>query len=370
MSAVSSESPLNSEQQAAIAAANAAANKNGSVNDKSQKQQKQTEDGSQLSYDLSRSYGRNWTKTNVTTLFDWLTVAAFNMQCLDYAIIRHRAAIRNFTIYGLVVSTLSGTISLSQFGIDQGHISNRILQGIFTFFTFSLAIYTGYIKIYQIQERLEQYIKLRQDWAVFATTIGSELQLPIELRRDALHLIVKYKSTYLDLIKIDIEIPESLRVRAEQSLPKSSESQIQVMNLPSTIINIGIQELDDIHEDRQRNKDRYSVAKSEVAPPPAASATLVVSATQATPAAAQATPAAQAAQATQATPAAAQAPAAQAAAQTAASPITTTQDKPKNLTIHSSRDIIPPLSFVASIISPTSTPAPTPAEQETISPGN
>jgi hypothetical protein len=198
----------------------------------------------------------------VHTLFDWLSVAAFNMQCLEYAIKRHRGTIRNFTIYGLVVSTLSGTISLSQFGIEQGHVANRILQGLFTFFTFSLAIYTGYVKIYQIQERLEQFIKLRQDWAVFATTIGSELQLPIQLRRDALHLIVKYKSIYLDLIKIDIEVPESLRIRAEQSLPKSPDSHLQVTNLPSTIVNIGIQELDDLNAERQRDKDRYSVTKS------------------------------------------------------------------------------------------------------------
>ena len=255
---MSSETPLDQDQKDAIANATT--------------KPTPTEDVSPLGYDLSRSYGRNWTKTNVNTLFDWLTVAAFNMQCLEYAVEKHRASIRNFTIYGLIVSTLSGTISLSQFGIETGHVSNKVLQGIFTFFTFSLAIYTGYIKIYQIQERLEQFIKLRQDWAVFATTIGSELQLPIDLRRDALHLIVKYKSSYLDLIKIDIEIPEKLRIRAEQSLPKT-DSHIQVTNLPSTIINIGIQEMDDLNGERHRDKDRFSVARtakveSHPLPPP------------------------------------------------------------------------------------------------------
>jgi hypothetical protein len=254
------ESPLNQEQINILKVIDG---------NKSSASQKSTppppDEGPQLGYDLSRSYGRNWTQTNVQTLFDWISVAAFNMLCLDYAIERYRATIRNFTIYGLVVSTLSGTISLSQFGIEQGHIANRILQGIFTFFTFSLAIYTGYVKIYQIQERLEQFIKLRQDWAIFATTIGSELQLPIQLRRDALHLIVKYKSTYLDLIKIDIEVPESLRIRAEQSLPKSADFHIQVTNLPCTIVNIGIQELDDLNAERKRDKDRYSVTKSEAA---------------------------------------------------------------------------------------------------------
>ena len=255
---MSTDTPLNQDQKDALAHATSAAAA------KKAPTQAPSEDGPPLGYDLSRSYGRNWTKANINTLFDWMTVAAFNMQCLGYAIDKHRTSIRNFAIYGLIVSTLSGTISLSQFGIEAGHVANKILAGIFTFFTFSLAIYTGYIKIYQIQERLEQFIKLRQDWAVFATTIGSELQLPIDLRRDALHLIVKYKTTYLDLIKIDIEIPEQLRIRAEQSLPKT-ESHLQVTNLPSTIINIGIQELEDLHGERRRDKDRFSVARTVTA---------------------------------------------------------------------------------------------------------
>jgi hypothetical protein len=256
---MSSDTPLDQDQKDALANA---VSKHGGA--KSTSQLQNIDDvPPQLGYDLSRSYGRNWTKTNVNTLFDWLTVAAFNIQCLEYAIEQHRSNIRNFTIYGLLVSTLSGTISLSQFGIEQGHVANKILQGVFTFFTFSLAIYTGYVKIYQIQERLEQFIKLRQDWAVFATTIGSELQLPIDLRRDALHLIVKYKSTYLDLIKIELEIPEHLRIRAEQSLPKT-DSHIQVTNLPSTIINIGMQEMDDLIGERRLDKDRFSVISTSM----------------------------------------------------------------------------------------------------------
>lgn len=246
------ESPLNQEQINILKAIDGGEKK-------SSPSQTTLDEGPAIGYDLSRSYGRNWTKSNVQTLFDWISVAAFNMMVLEYAIQRHRSTIRNFTIYGLVVSTLSGTISLSQFGIEQGHVANKVLQGMFTFFTFSLAIYTGYVKIYQIQERLEQFIKLRQDWAIFATTIGSELQLPIQLRRDALHLIVKYKSTYLDLIKVDIEVSESLRLRAEESLPKSSEFHIKVTNLPSTIVNIGIQELDDLNDERKRDRDRYSI---------------------------------------------------------------------------------------------------------------
>lgn len=331
----STESPLNQEQINILKAVN-----NG---DKKAGISQSADEGPPLGYDLSRSYGRNWTKANVQTLFDWLSVAAFHMMVLEYAIEKHRATIRNFTIYGLVVSTLSGTISLSQFGIEQGHVANKVLQGMFTFFTFSLAIYTGYVKIYQIQERLEQFIKLRQDWAVFATTIGSELQLPIQLRRDALHLIVKYKSTYLDLIKIDIEVPESLRIRAEQTLPKSSDFHIHVTNLPSTIINIGIQELDDLNDERKRDKDRYSIPKTGTSSSANTTQTGVADALPPLPKSP-----------THSISAVSSSIAGQ-------GQVTSTNGR---LTIQSRKDVLPPVSFSASIVSPavaatgTATPKP------------
>jgi hypothetical protein len=41
------------------------------------------------------------------------------------------------------------------------------------------------------------------------------------------------------------------------------ESYIQVTNLPSTIINIGMAELDDLNDERRRDKDRFSLSKQE-----------------------------------------------------------------------------------------------------------
>ena len=323
------ESPLNQEQINLLKAIDGG--------DKKTPQTQTTVDGGPpLEYDLSRSYGRNWTKSNVQTLFDWISVAAFNMMVLEYAIERHRSSIRNFTIYGLVVSTLSGTISLSQFGIEQGHVANKVLQGLFTFFTFSLAIYTGYVKIYQIQERLEQFIKLRQDWAIFATTIGSELQLPIQLRRDALHLIVKYKSTYLDLIKVDIEVSESLRLRAEESLPKSSEFHIKVINLPSTIVNIGIQELDDLNDERKRDRDRYSIGAGKTGS--AAASTIQLPPLPKSP--------------TSSNP---------------SSSVTVVKTNTNaRLNIQSRKDIVPPVTFTASVASPPIAATPKPPTLEVV----
>ena len=207
--------------------------------------------------DLQRSYGSNWTKTNVSTLVEWLSVAAYNICCLEYGSTYYRNIIRQNTILGLVLSTLSGTLSVTTFGISGNLLATQILNGIFAFFSFTIAVYTGYIKIYQVQETLEQYIKMKQEWIVFSTKIASELQLPIELRRDALFIIIKHKNTYLDLLKIDIVFPDHVKSQAYKSLPHN-QIQLDVSTLPRIIIDIGNQELDDLQSAGIRNKDRFT----------------------------------------------------------------------------------------------------------------
>jgi hypothetical protein len=80
-----------------------------------------------------------------------------------------------------------------------------ILTLIFTFFSFSLTITTGLIKVFQIHENLEKNIQIRQEWASFIISISTELQLPIEERQDALKLIRDNKNIYLSLLNKDIE---------------------------------------------------------------------------------------------------------------------------------------------------------------------
>jgi len=201
------------------------------------------------SNDLSRLYGTNWNQTNVLTLFEWLTIAAYNIKCLELGSSYFRSIIRNNTIMGLVLSTLSGTLSVSQLGIqDPGQILSKVLNGVFIALSFSIAIFTGYLKIYQIQERLEQYIRAKQDWIMFSTAIASELQLPIALRRDALWIIIKNKNIYLDLLKTDLEFPRRIQDRARAEFGKHNMKglNIDVSTLSQIIMDIGVQELEEL----------------------------------------------------------------------------------------------------------------------------
>jgi len=215
------------------------------------------------SLDLRKSYGTNWTKSNVSVLFEWVTIAAYNIRCLELAIAHYRRKIRANTILGIVLSTLSGTIATAQAGFPNSVTVNLtiILNVIFIVMTFSIAIMTGYIKIYQIQENLELNIKAKQDWISFSADIASELQLPIELRKDALWMIIKNKNIYLDLLKTNLEIPVGVTRQAQKDLKTETKLDMDVSSLPRILMDIAIQEMRDISVDNKEDRISSVVQK-------------------------------------------------------------------------------------------------------------
>ena len=215
------------------------------------------------SLDLRKSYGTNWTKSNVSVLFEWVTIAAYNIRCLELAISHYRRKIRANTILGIVLSTLSGTIATAQAGFPNSVTVNLtiILNVIFIVMTFTIAITTGYIKIYQIQEHLELNIKAKQDWISFSADIASELQLPIELRKDALWMIIKNKNIYLDLLKTNLEIPICITRQAQKDLKTETKLNMDVSSLPRILMDIAIQEMRDISVDNKEDRISSVVQK-------------------------------------------------------------------------------------------------------------
>ncbi len=172
---------------------------------------------------LQNSRGTNWHENNMRTIFSWICISAFQIEALDLSIRYYREIIRKSVFLSLVFSTASGTLSITRFGFTIDPSISYIFNGLFTFMSFCIAIVTGSIKIYQIQEKLEEFIRIKQEWILFGTTLASELQLPTKLRKDALYLIISNKTKYLDLLKIDCEIPESIKVNVKNKIVKISE---------------------------------------------------------------------------------------------------------------------------------------------------
>jgi hypothetical protein len=206
--------------------------------------------------DLRKSYGTNWTKANVSVLFEWITIAAYNIRCLEMATDYYRKRIRINVIVGLVLSTLSGTAAALQaaFPATMAIDVTIGLNATFMILTFTIALMTGYIKVYQIQENLESSIKSHQDWIAFSTELASELQLPTELRRDALWMIIKHKNLYLDLLKTKLEIPDAIAKRAKQEFQKETQLIMDVGSLPHIMIDIILQEMRDLGVDNKEDR--------------------------------------------------------------------------------------------------------------------
>lgn len=183
--------------------------------------------------------GENWDESNLETLSDWVHIGALQIETLDLVIKLYRGFIRHNVLLGLILSTASGSISITQLSSSQQFF---ILNVVFTIMSFSIAIFTGLIKIYQVQERLEEYIQLKQEWITFCVNITSEIQLPISQRRDALKLIKEYKGKYLDLLKMDVDIPTYIKEKALGNLYDDDklndmEEKINYRNLKNEVMN-------------------------------------------------------------------------------------------------------------------------------------
>jgi hypothetical protein len=172
----------------------------------------------------------NWTGNNISTLLSWLSNANYNIECLDLSIEDCSKTIRHNVILGLMMSTGAGTISTANMGIVSDGQAKFILNIVFTVMAFIIAINTGRIKVYQIQERLEQFIKLKQEWTYFITTIAVEFQTPVALRKDALQLILNNKEKYLDLMKRDCEFTEKSKKVMENRIQEDINQWFQLNN--------------------------------------------------------------------------------------------------------------------------------------------
>lgn len=214
----------------------------------------------------------HWTSNNIMTLLSWISIATFNIDCLELAIIRYRTWMRQHVILGLVLSTISGTLSVTQFGNIISQEVNFLLNFFFTIFTFTVAISTGCIKVYQVQERLEKFITIKQEWIVFITKIATQFQLHIDLRKDALDLINTNKDKYLDLLKIDNEIPYFIKTQVKNKFIKKRENLYykdfhpsleigEAMSISDIIMNIGYVEGKNLYHLEKEKKGKKELVE-------------------------------------------------------------------------------------------------------------
>jgi hypothetical protein len=156
--------------------------------------------------------GDNWTQENIHTLTQWAHIAAMSCDLYNESTIYYRNLMRRNTVFNLIVSSFAGIASLSQFSLDAqtNEILSFLLKGFFSLASILVALNSGFLKIYEVQERLEGSIRLQNAWTQFGSRLSSEMQLPVSLRKDALYMIVKLKETYHELIKDQIQVNKNI----------------------------------------------------------------------------------------------------------------------------------------------------------------
>jgi len=170
---------------------------------------------------------KSWTVTNTNTLLKWISIGSHYIKVLEKNIADNRLVIRLNTIQSIALTTATGSIGVSQISSIFSAQTQMVLTLIFTVMSFFLTLSTGVIKVLLIQENLEKYIQVKQEWTSFITNISTELQLPRSERQDAIKLIRDNKMMYLSLLNKDIE----LNYMSEIIARKRIEEEINISKL-------------------------------------------------------------------------------------------------------------------------------------------
>lgn len=187
---------------------------------------------------MSEDINAEQTWNNLITLDtfkDWISVASYKIECLDLAIKIYRWRLQTCIMLGLLLSTASGTISVTQFGNYSDNLKFG-LNLVLTITSFAVALLTGIVKTFKLQENLEKYINLKQSWVSFSAKISNEIYLPKKMRGNAETLIKDNKARFLDLLKVDVPIPKEISILAAKHLDKGDDIESQYYKYRENII--------------------------------------------------------------------------------------------------------------------------------------
>jgi hypothetical protein len=179
---------------------------------------------SELLNQLERNLGTDWNVSNILTLVEWLNIASLYILLLDKQISYYRKILNKITIYGLIVSTITSTVSLSQLSMSEREYPNlsMALKVAFSVTSIFTTITTGALKIMKIQENLEIALEYYKKWNNFAAEISGQLQIPIEIRKNALSIIIRLKSNFKELFTTRLPLTESVVSDASKLMNKKN----------------------------------------------------------------------------------------------------------------------------------------------------
>lgn len=163
--------------------------------------------------------GNVWNKEDVITIISWVAIGRKKIREMELIVDHNRYFMRQVTFYNLIFSSASGTVGVATIENASLADSTRFWCNVAVVVaSFLITLCTGALKICQVQENLELAIKYKQDWISFAAEIASEIQLPDKYRRESQFVINKNRAKYLELLKLDIEVPKIVTRKMKEML--------------------------------------------------------------------------------------------------------------------------------------------------------
>jgi hypothetical protein len=178
-----------------------------------------------------KGLGTDWNLGNSFTLLNWLNIASLYLLILDIQISYYRNILNQITVVGLIFSTITSTVSLSQFSITDVTYPtlSLILKMGFSATSIFTTIATGALKIMKIQENLESCLDFYKKWNKFASEISGQIQLPKKIRKNALSIIIRLKSEFKELFTRRLPLTKkTLEIVSEQIGKKELMEKFQI----------------------------------------------------------------------------------------------------------------------------------------------
>jgi hypothetical protein len=167
--------------------------------------------------------GKEWNLSNYTTILNWLNMANLNNLLLDFTIAHYRGIVNRVTVITLIVSSVASTISLLQFSNSTDTIGYFVVQIITVILSFITSILAGYLKITRMNDLLEEAQARHQAVIEFITELSIQLQLPINIRTNALKLIMSRQKDSKTLLASEINIPKSVKKTVSNMLRRDDD---------------------------------------------------------------------------------------------------------------------------------------------------
>lgn len=162
----------------------------------------------------------SWNVDTTCTIIDWIALSNLNVFLLQVYIGHLKQVLQTNTLWSLLVSSITSTVSITQFTLEDTQHPELTLAIKFVIFLSSLitTLLNGYIKVQKIQEKLETVEDSRKSWHGFMLGLISELQVSPEFRKHAPSLINAKKEELMVLQSKNVEMPESVRKEATLEL--------------------------------------------------------------------------------------------------------------------------------------------------------